>query len=821
MILDQEQINIINSNESYKLVEAGAGCSKTEVNVRHAIEQSKLGKKILMVSFTNSNVKDIKKRLGERCDDMDILNNITITTIDSMISGYVRQIYEVQDISQFILDYPQFNYDYSEISSEHNLKADILYFWIIKNELYKKFNVLQCDEFQDAKQYPYKLSILIYIARLFGNCLFVGDSKQSLYDNSNPLSKDEILNVFTYTLENFHEIKRFTLKTNRRCSDKILDFVNNLTNQTLISKPSAINEKPSAINEKPSAINGKSSAINGKSSAINGKSSAINEKPVIITHGSLSSESNPIIKKNSIKNSKELAKFLINKMIELKAKHGFNWDDFVFLQRKTALKNEFGSNYIFCELEELMKKKNIPIVWIQKEDKNKSYKLVPIQDKVVLCSINYFKGLERQFVGLINCTQNSIPKRGDSLLTGLSYFNVGITRAKSYLYITCHQKYPSEYLNNPFIGGSCEIRPLFPNGKHQIKHELDFRLVKNEEKKKSINNLNVTQLASELANIPGVSKGIKSSLVTQLPITSLKMNDISKYFQMNSLETIVGQMAELLVLRYLYILQDKDINLSDSIFNFCKYNLYCDNKTFENKYKKERNYIKQFVQAKIREKGSWLNRREFKEIFLFFTDGSIESWGSEETLDRICMMMEISNTDYFTPHTRYEMEKIENSIIKYLDKDFEKLKEIIYDIPMSFYVKKSRNGLLYDNPILDLDTLIDNCKSISNYIFSISKDVNIQVSLTGRIENDIGNYVQVVGTPDIFDKDNNIYELKCMQSGEPCIGYILQVVLYRMLIKEEGYNQIINIMDGSIWSIDIDRESITRIEGYINDLLGK
>ena len=70
MILDNEQKDIIYSELSYKLVEAGAGCSKTEVNVRHAIENAKNGKKVLMVSFTNSNVTDIKKRLSDRCDDI-------------------------------------------------------------------------------------------------------------------------------------------------------------------------------------------------------------------------------------------------------------------------------------------------------------------------------------------------------------------------------------------------------------------------------------------------------------------------------------------------------------------------------------------------------------------------------------------------------------------------------------------------------------------------------------------------------------------------------------------------------------------------------
>ena len=150
-----------------------------------------------------------------------------------MISGFVRQIYQRLDLTQFIKDYPQFDYDYSEISSEHNLKADILFYWIQTNLIEKKYDVLQCDEFQDAKQYPYKISILIYLAKLFGDCLFVGDCKQSLYDNSNPLSDDEILNVFTYTLENFPEIHRFTLRTNRRCSEKIIEFVNNLTRQSL------------------------------------------------------------------------------------------------------------------------------------------------------------------------------------------------------------------------------------------------------------------------------------------------------------------------------------------------------------------------------------------------------------------------------------------------------------------------------------------------------------------------------------------------------------------------------------------------------------
>ena len=85
ILLDEEQRRVVLSDEDYMLVVAGAGTGKTTTvaaKVRYLVEQKNVDpKQILVISFTNKAVNELKERINE-----GLLIPCPITTFHS--AGY-------------------------------------------------------------------------------------------------------------------------------------------------------------------------------------------------------------------------------------------------------------------------------------------------------------------------------------------------------------------------------------------------------------------------------------------------------------------------------------------------------------------------------------------------------------------------------------------------------------------------------------------------------------------------------------------------------------------------------------------------------------
>ena len=272
--LNEEQTKAMQEVIGPVCVFAGAGSGKTRtltMRIRHMIEDCFVSPfNILAITYTNKATKEMKDRLKERSF------GVTISTFHSLCTTILRKEIEVlgyqrdfaicdeddqsKIINEVIKDageqkgiakdlqkaikrsksfmskpdspyleelFDRYNQKLKELNmldfDDLLLKVHELFkeYPDVLNKYQEKYQFILVDEFQDTNLVQYK--IVKALASKYRNLFIVGDDDQSIYSFRG--TNYENFNLFK---EDFSDYKLFTLTTNYRSSQHILDYCNRL-----------------------------------------------------------------------------------------------------------------------------------------------------------------------------------------------------------------------------------------------------------------------------------------------------------------------------------------------------------------------------------------------------------------------------------------------------------------------------------------------------------------------------------------------------------------------------------------------------------------
>lgn len=260
--LDIEQIRVILSKEKYIQIIAGAGAGKTTVltaKIKHLIKSKINPKEILIISFTNKAVDELKERLYHELNlNIEVMTfhklglkilkdnkvNIKLETkqdsimqelgidknINSKVKNYKNQINENEKYKNHYENYNNY------LINNNKLDFDDL---IIKSKEYDlsylNYKYVIVDEYQDISKQRYLL-----LKKIVDNCnsnlIVVGDDFQAIYgfagsdikyftEFSNYFQNPEILKI-TSTYRNSQELiniaGKFVMKNKLQIQKKLI-----------------------------------------------------------------------------------------------------------------------------------------------------------------------------------------------------------------------------------------------------------------------------------------------------------------------------------------------------------------------------------------------------------------------------------------------------------------------------------------------------------------------------------------------------------------------------------------------------------------------
>lgn len=197
--LDEEQLEVVNSNANKILVIAGSGAGKTRClteRVKRLVEDGEYPNGIVAITFTNAAADEMKQRLGDKC----------LGSFIGTIHSYINQILVQNgvDTSTLLLEER-----FDELFDMLLARPGII------NSL--KINHLLVDECQDLDERQYILLKEQFPAK---NKLFVGDDWQMIYAfrGSNFEYIRQLYDDPSYTV--------YYLHSNYRCGSDIIRFAN-------------------------------------------------------------------------------------------------------------------------------------------------------------------------------------------------------------------------------------------------------------------------------------------------------------------------------------------------------------------------------------------------------------------------------------------------------------------------------------------------------------------------------------------------------------------------------------------------------------------
>ncbi len=177
-ILDIYQENLLHGHwKGYRILRGTAGSGKTVVLIGKAIYEKLKDpdKKILIVSFANSLINDIKTSIEQIINLRKLnisVNDFHIKTVDSLITDlYIKYVNEFDDLDE------QANILIQKIEENPNLIEES-----------DKYDVILCDESQDLKKEVF--SIIKSISKEDTLTIFGVDETQRIYDGRDWKWKD-------------------------------------------------------------------------------------------------------------------------------------------------------------------------------------------------------------------------------------------------------------------------------------------------------------------------------------------------------------------------------------------------------------------------------------------------------------------------------------------------------------------------------------------------------------------------------------------------------------------------------------------------------
>ena len=779
IILELEQKKILYSKYNKILANSCAGSGKTEIQVRKAINYViKKNYNVLDITFTHSNRVNITDRVTKILDekhinyDLNIKNsktlfeinnkNIYVCTIDSCIDSFIKSYLSLSE--------------YNNIKTDHELKYYKLQDWLNNNNdlpiPFNNYDAIIVDEWQDVSQSVLKMEIIVTICNRIKECLLIGDNLQEIYPPP-ILSNQMSVSSFNYTIENLDNVKEYKLLKNRRSSKQIIKFANSTTNQNMITD------------------------------------NTIRKKPLLITHGSVSNENECY----------KLAKYLVKIVNNWVLKEKIPLSEIIFIQRRSSLKSDNGTNLLYCYIEQQLLKYNLDCTWYNKDDKSLTFQSININD-ITLSSIAFSKGGGWECVIFLNCTYGSLPMfTNDNIHNALSTYNVGVTRAKKNLIITTNRYYPSPFLKE----GLSYMDIIDLDNKQLGLFELDIEIPK---QLKNNQLRDITTISNELSNLPNISNNI---LFDEYNIGNCKKQFVTQLIRDKYLDDIFGCMGQELLYRQLCL--DLGITNFKSYFShLTKYfNNYilCNNKNFIKFYYKNKLSLSKILEPFINDNIELLKNKWF-EWFLHFSNYNLDKIGGIELIYSIIEQMTTKRKSIFK--------------ILYKKSDIDLYNELRLSIN-DFFLPKSNIDLLnytpwtigYLSSVMDgrkaltkkyqfskyyFMNLINNIENISTFIINDSKiqikDISNSLEFEKTMKYMINN-IQISGRCDILI-NNNIYEIKCSSHNNIHNIWKNQTLQYTVSNNYKPVT-IINCNNGKYYKMKMDIKTIDSVFNSIKDIL--
>jgi DNA helicase II / ATP-dependent DNA helicase PcrA len=241
-MLNDEQKKVVDSNEPFLFLLAGAGSGKTRViveKIQRLIKEGVLPEHILAITFTRKASKEMKERINHSDVHIHTFHQLSLIRLKSfykedfkVIDGDIGPFnrLELLAITKYKNSYyqtkkPKYYEDYQQILVQNHMKDfdDLLieyYELLRKKKIQENFQYIFVDEFQDTNRLQYLL--LKALINQNTRVLAVGDPDQSIYQFRGANSK--IIDQFVKD----YQAKVYTLKINYRSDPIILEHANRI-----------------------------------------------------------------------------------------------------------------------------------------------------------------------------------------------------------------------------------------------------------------------------------------------------------------------------------------------------------------------------------------------------------------------------------------------------------------------------------------------------------------------------------------------------------------------------------------------------------------
>lgn len=249
LTLNMAQRDAINSDSRITYINAGPGTGKTHLIVGRILKLASLNEddKIVGLAFTNIASNELNNKLLATVfgnDLSNIIDNVSICTIHSFALECIKKYFDSSNDENYnysVIDKDEYDelkeqFSYDNLLIESYLKENKLLTFegilslfyqkirtdeLFANSLRDEISEIIIDEAQDLDEIQYKIFKKLYDISENLNLFLVGDQRQNIFE-----FRGGNFEHFENTFQNI-EYTTFRLNESYRCSQNILDFVNN------------------------------------------------------------------------------------------------------------------------------------------------------------------------------------------------------------------------------------------------------------------------------------------------------------------------------------------------------------------------------------------------------------------------------------------------------------------------------------------------------------------------------------------------------------------------------------------------------------------
>jgi superfamily I DNA/RNA helicase len=417
IFISEQQKNIVNSNDKYKLINGCAGSRKTDTLIKCAITDLIKNKRpILFLTLVGSVTDEIKTRLEEELSiqiDRQGRSNHYVgyyNEIPICISNYDAWVHLMLEDMEGLYDIAECYSEKIDILLEKTEQEPLICY--MKNK--HKVGLLIIDEVQDLLSTKMKIITNLTTKDKDLDVYCAGDYLQTLFSEEN----SNLKNLDIHSMNIFKRIypKYFDLNICKRCPKAHVDFNNLLLYD--IQKKYMI---PQMQSDNENMV----------------------DKPLLFTHYKTTNNTTARITAEQVTT---MIKILMEKDRSIIP------DDIAIIMGKSK------QNEIYFQLEDTLNKlyktlgykDSLIYMSTHGDGVHNSLDWNKAKGKTKMLSIHGDKGRGHKVVFFLGVTENSIPREifihKPSEIIPESLLNVGLTRSTKYLFIGFTYSYPSRYL---------------------------------------------------------------------------------------------------------------------------------------------------------------------------------------------------------------------------------------------------------------------------------------------------------------------------------------------------------------------------------------